>query len=88
MNPTCFSLESKVDLNTAKEILGGKVCVLGNVSPTGNFLSGTPEDVIREGKECLETWGDETGYMLTVGCDFPKTVPLENVQALMSLKRR
>ena len=86
INPTCFSIESKVDLKAAKKILGGKVCVLGNVSPTGNFLSGTPEDVIQEGKECIETWGDETGYMLTVGCDFPKKVPLENVMALMSLK--
>jgi len=88
INPTCFSIESKVDLKAAKKILGGKVCVLGNVSPTGNFLSGTPEDVIQEGKECIETWGDETGYMLTVGCDFPKKVPLENVMALMNLQKK
>ena len=86
IEPTSFSIEAKVDLKTAKEVLGGKVCVLGNVSPTGNFLSGTPEDVIREGKECLKAWGDDPGYMLTVGCDFPKAVPLENVMALMSLK--
>ena len=87
IKPTGFSIETKVDLNTAKEIIGGRVCVLGNVSPIGNFLSGTPEDVIQEGKECLKAWGDETGYMLTVGCDFPKKVPLENVMALMSLKK-
>jgi uroporphyrinogen decarboxylase len=86
MKPTCFSLESKVDLKTAKEKLGGKVCVLGNVSPTGKFLSGSPEDVLKEGKECLAAWGDAPGYILTVGCDFSKQVPLSNVMALMELK--
>ncbi len=84
--PTCFSLETKVDLAVAREKLGGKICVLGNVSPTGSFLSGTPDAVVQEGKDCIERWGDAPGYILTVGCDFPKRVPLENVMALMSLK--
>lgn len=86
IKPDCYSLEAKVDLNTARELLGGKVCVLGNVSPTGNFLSGTPEDVEREGKACIAAWGDAPGFILSQGCDFPKKVPLENVMALMSLK--
>jgi uroporphyrinogen decarboxylase len=84
--PHCFSLESKVDLGKAKEILGGKVCVAGNVTPTGPFLSGTPEEVIAEAKACIEAWGRGGGHLLTVGCDFPKNVPLENIMALMSLK--
>jgi uroporphyrinogen decarboxylase len=86
IGPNCFSLESKVDLRTAKSILGGRVCVAGNVSPTGAFLSGKPEEVITEAKACIEAWGDGGGYILTLGCDFPKTVPLENIMALMSLK--
>jgi uroporphyrinogen decarboxylase len=86
IRPDAFSLESKVDLAIAKEILGGKVCVTGNVSPTGVFLSGTPQEVIREARKCIETWGKAPGYILSVGCDFPKTVPVENVKALMSLK--
>ncbi len=86
INPHCFSLESKVNLKTAKEVLGGKVCVAGNVSPAGAFLSGKPEEVLREAKDCLAAWGDEGGYILTVGCDFSKNVPLENMMALMSLK--
>ncbi len=86
IGPHCFSLENKVDLKTAKEILGGKVCVAGNVSPTGAFLSGKPGEVLEEAKSCLATWGNEGGYILTVGCDFSKNVPLENMMALMSLK--
>jgi len=87
IQPHCFSLENKVNLKTAKEILGGKVCVAGNVSPTEAFLSGKPREVLEEAKACLATWGDEGGYILTVGCDFSKNVPLENMAALMSLKK-
>ncbi len=87
IRPHCYSLESKVDLKVAREILGGKVCVAGNVSPTGVFSSGTPQEVIAEAKGCLAAWGDEGGYLLTLGCDFSKNVPLENLSALMSLKR-
>ena len=86
IGPTCFSLESKVELQAARQVLGGKVCVLGNISPTGVFLNGTPAAVIAEGRACLAAWGDAPGFILTVGCDFPRSVPVENVQALMSLK--
>jgi MtaA/CmuA family methyltransferase len=88
IGPNCFSLENKVDLRAAKEILGGKVCVAGNVSATGAFLSGKPEEVAAEARSCLAIWGRGGGYILTVGCDFAKDVPLENMRALMSLKER
>jgi uroporphyrinogen decarboxylase len=84
--PNCFSLESKVDLGTAKSMLGGHVCVAGHVSPTGAFLSGEPAEVIAEARACIDTWGEGGGHLLTLGCDFPKSVPLENIMALMSLK--
>jgi uroporphyrinogen decarboxylase len=88
IGPNCFSLENKVDLRAAKEILGGKVCVAGNVSATGSFLSGKPEEVVAEARSCLAIWGRGGGYILTVGCDFAKDVPRENMRALMSLKGR
>lgn len=86
IDPTAFSLEAKVDLAEAKKILGGKVCVVGNVDPGGKFLSGTPDDVRAEARACLSAWGRETGFLLSTGCDFPKAVPLENIQALMEFK--
>jgi len=87
IRPNCFSLEKKVDLRQAKEALGGKVCVAGNVSPTGAFLNGRPEEVVAEAKDCVQAWGKGGSYILTLGCDFPKTVPLENILALMSMKQ-
>jgi uroporphyrinogen decarboxylase len=88
IGPNCFSLENKVDLRAAQKILGGKICLAGNVSPTGAFWSGKPEEVVAEAKACLAAWGQSAGYILTIGCDFAKDVPLENMLALMSLKEK
>ncbi len=87
IRPHAFSVENKVDLKNAKRVLGGKVCVVGNVSPTGPFLNGKPEEVIAEAKACLEAWGEEGGYILATGCDFSNPVPLENMLALMSIRK-
>lgn len=87
IRPDCFSIESKVSLLDARKILGGKVCVLGNISPTGAFLSGQPSEVLQEAEKCTKAWGDQPGYILTIGCDFPKEVPLENIKALMSFQK-
>jgi len=87
IRPDCYSLESKVDLGEARRVLGGKVCVLGNVSPTGPFLTGQPEDVCHAARQCLAAWGDPIGFILTVGCDFPRSVPMENIKALISFQQ-
>ena len=84
--PTCFSLEAKVPIGMAKKVLGGKIAVAGNVPPTGAFLTGTPEEVIADAKAVIEGWGQGGGHILALGCDFPKEVPWENIQALMSMK--
>lgn len=88
IRPHAFSMENKVDLKTAKGILGGRVCVVGNVSPTGAYLTGKPEEVIAEADACLSAWGEDGGYILATGCDFSNQVPLENMLALMSIKDR
>lgn len=84
--PDCFSLEAKTKLARAKEVLGGRVCVVGNVSPTGVFYSRTPQEVVAEGRQYLQERGEPSGFILSVGCDFPKDVPLDNIKALMSFK--
>jgi uroporphyrinogen decarboxylase len=86
IHPNCFSLDTAVDLRLAKKVLGGNVCVAGNISPIGDFLNGTPENVVAEAKDCVHAWGEGGGFILTLGCDFPKTAPLENIIALMSMK--
>ena len=88
VHPDCFSIDQKVDLRQAREVLGGKVCIAGNLSPTGSILNGTPPDVAADAEDCLRAWGHGGGFILSPGCDYPKTVPMENIMAFMSLKAR
>ena len=86
IGPDGYSLEAKVDLKDAKSVLGGRVCVIGNVSPVGPFLNGGPEAVKAEAWQCIDAWGGDSGFILSLGCDFPKSAPRENLEALMSFK--
>ncbi len=79
----CFSLDHKVDLAAAKKELGGEICIAGNVNPVAVLNSGTPEDVRRVSRECIEAAAEGGGYVLMPGCDIPPTVPLENIQAFI-----
>ncbi len=83
----CFSLDHKVDLASAKQILQGKVCCAGNVDPVEVMLRGTEREVEEKAKECIEVASPEGGYILMTGCDIPPDVSLENARALVRAAR-
>jgi len=82
-----FSLDHKVDLASAQELLQGKACLAGNVDPVEIMLRGTEAQVEEKAKECLEIAAQEGGYILMTGCDIPPDVPIENVKALLRATR-
>lgn len=79
----CFSLDYKVSLQKAKQALGGKMCIAGNIDPVSQLYSGTPESVAQASAQCLADAGAGGGFILTSGCDLPPTVKMENIQAMM-----
>ena len=79
----CFSLDYKVNIAVAKELVGDRVCLAGNVNPVSVLDQGTPEDVRKASLECLAAGSAGGGFILTSGCDLPPTVPLENLQAML-----
>lgn len=83
----CFSLDHKVDLASAKQLLQGKVCLAGNVDPVEIMLRGTEREVEEKAKECIEIAAPDGGYILMTGCDIPPEVPLENAKALLRTVR-
>lgn len=82
---SCISLDHKVNIGRAKEVLGGKMCFAGNVDPVKVMLQGTVEDVERECSRIIETAGLDGGFVLMPGCDIPPTVPYENIQKFISV---
>jgi len=73
-----ISIEEKVGVSFAKEIVGSRVRLIGNVSPSDTLLTKGPEEVIIEARACLEDGID----ILAPGCGLAPHTPLENIKAL------
>lgn len=76
-----MSLDGSTDIFRAKELLGDKMCIMGDVPPS-LFSHGTPEDVYEYGRKLIGSLGP-TGYILHSGCDIPSDAKVENVAAMM-----
>lgn len=72
-----FSFEEKVQVKDAKQILGD-VLAIGNVAPVRALLNGTPDDVMREARQCFDDGVD----LLSSGCAVPPLTKLENLRAM------
>lgn len=84
-----FSIDDKMDLAQAKEAVGGRIALIGNVKPTETMYLGTPEDVERDARECLKkAWDSPKGYVLALGCGLPNGTPPENIHALLRAARK
>ncbi|AKB73630.1 Methylcobamide:CoM methyltransferase MtaA [Methanosarcina lacustris Z-7289] len=73
-----ISIEEKVDVGFAKGIVGNRVRLIGNVSPSDTLLTKGPEEVVIEARACLEDGID----ILAPGCGLAPHTPLKNIKAL------
>jgi len=79
-----LSLDNMIDLSVAKERVGHLIAISGNVKPTASMYLGTPEDVIRDAKQCLlKGYDNPKGFILALGCALPAGAPPENIHAFM-----
>jgi uroporphyrinogen decarboxylase len=81
------SSEAGVDLPTAAKRTPQDVIIMGNISPTGSLLSGSPSDVENGVLQLLESMDPYPNFVLSTGCDLPQEIPLENIQAFMRAGR-
>ena len=77
-----ISIEEKVSVKAAKEAIGDRARLIGNVSPSGTMLFGTPDVVKAEAKECLSAGVD----ILAPGCGIAPRTPLANIRALVEAR--
>jgi uroporphyrinogen decarboxylase len=84
---TILSLDELVDLTKAKEKVGKRAALMGNIKPT-NLLYGTPSDVKKEAFICLNKAADNPkGFILSSGCAVPIGTPSENLKAMVESVR-
>ncbi len=77
-----LSLDAKVDFGFARETLGPKYLLMGNVEPTHPLTLGKPETVYEHSKKVIEQAGKEGHFFLSSGCIVPEEAPVENMEAM------
>ncbi len=83
-----MSLDEKVDLESARKVLGDRMCIFGNVSPSLTLSLGTPEDTERESRACIEKAGRNGPFILGPGCLIPGAAKSENIAAMVAAAER
>lgn len=78
-----LSVDYKVDLARAAEVLAGKMAFAGNMNPVGVMQALEPEGVAWACRACIEQAGAASSHILMPGCDIPPGVPLENIRAMV-----
>lgn len=81
-----FNFSHKIDLATARELVGPDICLMGNIPPLEVLASGTKSDVRDATKACLDVHPVE-GLLLSAGGGVSPGTPGENIQALIDAAR-
>jgi len=72
-------MDERTDIFKAKEILGGHLCIEGNLKPS-LFTIGTPNMIEKQVKEIIDKSADGGG--LIIGSEIPDDAKLENIKAM------
>jgi uroporphyrinogen decarboxylase len=84
-----LSLDQEIDLEAAKQEVGHKVVLYGNIDPIKSMLHGSPADVEEAAKRCiLKAYDNAKGFILGLGCGMPINTPEENIHAFLESARK
>ena len=84
-----FSIDNCEDIVEAREILGNRMMLVGNVSPVSVMRKGTIDEIIEAVKDHLRKAAESPcGYMIAPGCEVPAGTPKENLDAFIYAVRK
>ncbi|TFG16283.1 MAG: hypothetical protein EU533_09195, partial [Promethearchaeota archaeon] len=72
----------QVDLQWAKNLIGDKVTIMGNLD-YNKLTYSNPNQVYEDCIKHLSIASRGGGYWLAFGCEIPKELPLNNMRAIM-----
>lgn len=88
LNISALSPDNLEDMGEAKEFLGKKLLLIGNVDPVNTIVYGSKEDIFLETLDCIKKASDSpNGYFVGSGCAIPRQASKENVIALIDATR-
>ncbi len=77
-----LDLDSTSDIFKAKEMLGDRMCIMGDV-PSSLLTLGTPDEVASYCKKLIDKVGKGGGFILSSGCTVPYNAKYENLKAMV-----
>jgi uroporphyrinogen decarboxylase len=77
-----IEIDNKVDLGFARQAIGDRSVLVGNVHTVTHLLQGSRETVRAASEQCIRRAG-QRGFMLGSGCLVPRRTPIENVREMV-----
>ena len=84
----CFHLGDEVDIALAKEKIGDRVCLMGNIPPLKVLRNGSPKDVETSVKEIIAKAARGGGLIIAPGGYMDEGTPDENIEAMIDSTER
>jgi MtaA/CmuA family methyltransferase len=78
-----FNFTHKQDIAKVRQLVGDKVCLLGNIPPLDVLAQGNPEQVQEATALCLRSHGAKRGIILSAGGGASPGTSRENLLAMM-----
>jgi uroporphyrinogen decarboxylase len=77
----------EVDMSQVIKIVPDSIVVTGNISPS-KFARSSPEEIVSETSNLLETVKTRKEFILAPGCDLAPQTPLENILSMVNAARK
>lgn len=81
-NSLICQFDSITDIFKAKEIIGSRICIMGDV-PASLLSLGNKEEVIAYCEKLIDVVGKDGGFIMSSGCEVPPDAKFENVKAMV-----
>jgi uroporphyrinogen decarboxylase len=68
-----------VKMTQVIEAIPADILVMGNISPSAQFMGGTPESIYAATAELLQECSKHRNFIISSGCDIPPMSPWKNI---------
>jgi uroporphyrinogen decarboxylase len=87
-SPDALSVGGRINIREAKETLGSRMCLLGNIRGVETLQLGSLEEVEEETTRIMEAGKNGGGYIFNSEEGIPYQTPEENVAVMMQVARK